>query len=323
MKRKLVLMCGLPGSGKTTLARRLADEIPAVRLCTDEWQAALQVELTEGDSDSEAFHDLLEAQLWLHAKDLLRHGQSIIFEKGLWLRRERDDKRREARELGVDIELHYFDVPLDELVRRLEKRNSRGDPNAFRISRAEIEEYYKLFEPPDETELALFPVSIVHRAGRGRRAARGRFHTSLPFQPDVLNRVICRPRWAAANGLHPAIGHIEPQRQRSRSLPVIVVTSGFCPLVRAEARITPTLSRLPNLWLPRPHAPAAAGFPVAEDLQRVVSLNPDAEHADGEQVLGGELVGDVFPVSASSDSLEVGAGVDRAARRVSGQVSLH
>jgi predicted kinase len=108
---------------------------------------------------------LLEAQLWVHAQDLIRHGQSIIFEKGLWLRSERDEKRREARDLGVDIELHYFDVPIDELIRRLEKRNSEGNPNGFRISTAEIEEYFRIFEPPDEAELALFPVSIVHRGG--------------------------------------------------------------------------------------------------------------------------------------------------------------
>ena len=159
-------MCGLPASGKTTLSNRLADEISVIRLCTDEWQSALKVDLKEGDYYSETFHGLLEAQLWIHAKDLIRHGQSVIFEKGLWLRRERDEKRREARELGVDIELHYFDVPIDELVRRLEKRNSEGNPNVFSISREQIEEYFQSFEPPDEAELALFPVSIVHRSLR-------------------------------------------------------------------------------------------------------------------------------------------------------------
>lgn len=158
-------MCGLPGSGKTTLARRLADEVPAIRLCTDEWHAALGVDLKEGDRDTEAFHDLLEAQLWAHAQDLIRHGQTIIFEKGLWLRSERDEKRREARDLGVGIELHYFDVPLDELTRRLEKRNSEGNPNVFVISREQIKDAFETFEPPDEAELALFPVSIVHRSG--------------------------------------------------------------------------------------------------------------------------------------------------------------
>jgi predicted kinase len=37
-------MCGLPGSGKTTLGKRLAVEVPAVRLCPDEWMAALGVD---------------------------------------------------------------------------------------------------------------------------------------------------------------------------------------------------------------------------------------------------------------------------------------
>jgi adenylate kinase family enzyme len=68
MKPRLILMCGLPASGKTTLANRLADEISVIRLCTDEWQSALQVDLKEGDYYSETFHGLLEAQLWIHAK---------------------------------------------------------------------------------------------------------------------------------------------------------------------------------------------------------------------------------------------------------------
>jgi predicted kinase len=158
VKPRLILMCGLPGSGKTTLAHRLADEIPAIRLCTDDWHAALKVSFSD-----EMFHDLLEDQLWVLAQDLIRQGQSIIFEKGLWLRSERDEKRHEARELGVDIELHYFDVPVDELASRLERRNAGDSPNAFPVAREELEEYFKSFEPPDDAELALFAVSIVHR----------------------------------------------------------------------------------------------------------------------------------------------------------------
>lgn len=65
------------------------------------------------------------------------------------------------------------------------------------------------------------------------------------------------------------------------------------------------------------HPPAAAwgksrpgdqrGSLVMEDLQCVVSLDPDTEHGHGEQVLGGELVGDFRPVPASADLLEMRA----------------
>jgi predicted kinase len=153
----LVLMCGLPGSGKTTLARRLSGELPAIRLCTDEWQAALRVSHSD-----EVFHDLLEDQLWKFGKNLIRIGQTVIFEKGLWRRSERDEKRREAAELGIDTELHYFDVPLDELARRLEARNAEARAHECPVTAGQMQDYAKIFQPPDEAELALFARSVVH-----------------------------------------------------------------------------------------------------------------------------------------------------------------
>ena len=45
MPGRVILVCGLPGSGKTTLSKRLAGELGAVRMCPDEWMHALDIHL--------------------------------------------------------------------------------------------------------------------------------------------------------------------------------------------------------------------------------------------------------------------------------------
>jgi len=43
----LFLICGLPGSGKTTLAKQLELAHSALRLCPDEWIATLMGDVTD------------------------------------------------------------------------------------------------------------------------------------------------------------------------------------------------------------------------------------------------------------------------------------
>ncbi|GAA0991846.1 AAA family ATPase [Acrocarpospora macrocephala] len=157
---RLILLCGLPGSGKTTLARRLARELPAIRLCPDEWLSGLGV-----DPYAEEARDRLEGLLRQHAYELLRLGQDVILEFGFWARAERDELRLAARALGAAVELRYLDVPLDVLWRRLESRNSAGAQEVALISKDAIERWAKVFQAPDQDELALFDKPHVQRDG--------------------------------------------------------------------------------------------------------------------------------------------------------------
>src|ERR1700736_6827793 len=107
---RLVLICGLPASGKSILARQLAPKIPAIRLDKDGWATQLGADLWD-----EEFRVRLEHQLWILSQDLLAQGQSVILEWGHWALVERDEIRLGARALGGGGGLHYLDVPLAEL----------------------------------------------------------------------------------------------------------------------------------------------------------------------------------------------------------------
>jgi predicted kinase len=148
---RLILICGLPGSGKTTLAKQLAEEVSAVRLCPDEWKHDLGI-----DYYDEQMRVRLEKRLWQHGQELHGHGPSVIVENGFWAREEREELRLAARSLGMAVELHYLEAPVDELWRRLEIRNEEGKPGTAPIKREDLKKWSQQFEAPDAAELALF-----------------------------------------------------------------------------------------------------------------------------------------------------------------------
>ena len=148
---RLILTCGLPGAGKTELAMQLAADRGAVRLTKDEWLWALGS--TPWD---ELTREKVEHELWRLAQEILRLGLSVVLDFGLWALTERDAMRVAARALGVGVELHYLDVPPDELWRRIEARNSEPPWESHPIRRVDLDGWVKVFQAPDPSELALF-----------------------------------------------------------------------------------------------------------------------------------------------------------------------
>jgi predicted kinase len=148
---RLIIICGLPGVGKTTNARLLEAELHAIRLCPDEWMDALSINLYDERRRGE-----IEALQWAFAAKLLGLGLTVILEWGTWARSERDELRLRARELGAVVELHYLFAPVNVLLHRIQHRG-RGNPPILRDA---LEHWSEIFQVPSPEEMALFDRSL-------------------------------------------------------------------------------------------------------------------------------------------------------------------
>ena len=151
----MIIVCGLPGSGKTTLARQLEGKLRAIRFCPDEWMSALSLDLYD-----EASRAKIEALQWKLAQELLAKGLTVIIEWGTWGRSERDTLRLGARALGAAVELHYLNVPMEVLLERIQCRNAENPP----IEREAMMQWFEKFQTPTPAEMALFDAPSTSEA---------------------------------------------------------------------------------------------------------------------------------------------------------------
>lgn len=146
----LHLMIGLPGSGKTTLAKRLEAELPAMRFTPDELMRPL---FGEDDAAIDAGRYPVEDVCWKFAASALRLGVDAILDFGMWAREERDDYRARATALGAVTKIYYLEVPFEELLRRVMLRNEMGLAGELRMTEEQLRDAWRLFQPPSPEEL--------------------------------------------------------------------------------------------------------------------------------------------------------------------------
>ena len=144
---RLIIICGLPGSGKSTFAKCLQESLSAVCLSPDEWMDALSINLYDEESRAK-----IEALQWQLGQKLLKLGLVVIIEWGTWGKSERDTLREGARKLGAAVELHYLSAPPEILFERIQRRGMENPP----IKREDVFRWAEIIQVPTEEELNLF-----------------------------------------------------------------------------------------------------------------------------------------------------------------------
>jgi len=158
------LIVGLPCSGKTTFAKRLAGQTGALRLTPDDWHARLFGNDTT-DPGHDQRHDRIEQIMWDLAQTLVARRIDVILDFGFWTAAEREQVARRTVAMGAKPSWHYMDVSAKTLRARANKRNA--DPSyTMKIPMTMMDQWIASFQPPNATEALLGPLQVI-TTGKG------------------------------------------------------------------------------------------------------------------------------------------------------------
>ncbi len=134
----MILMCGLSGSGKSWVAERLIERLPAVRIRSDVERkrlAALAPLQRSESAVAEGLYapqrsDALYQHLALSSVALISGGEKVIVDATFLDAARRDAFRNEAKRLGVPCVIVHCIAPRAVLESRIAQRNAtRDDPS--------------------------------------------------------------------------------------------------------------------------------------------------------------------------------------------------
>jgi predicted kinase len=151
---KIILICGKICSGKTTYARKIANDNNAIILSVDEITLALFGQHI-GDKHDEMV-EKTEKYLLKKAVEIISLGINVIFDWGFWTHEQRQFVTKHFTDLGIKIEWHYIEVNNIIWQKYLYKRNNEiknNTDNYYFIDNNIAEKFWNIFEEPKPNEI--------------------------------------------------------------------------------------------------------------------------------------------------------------------------
>lgn len=145
------LLCGLPGCGKTTWAKRLAADTGATMLSHDAEMIARHG-VNPPLADFARFAAEVSEALWRRAEAELGAGRDVILDWGFWTRAEREAARARAAGIGGRSVLHVVECPDAVAKQRTLARSEIADGAALLINAEAWDVFRSRFEPPGDDE---------------------------------------------------------------------------------------------------------------------------------------------------------------------------
>jgi predicted kinase len=146
----VIMMCGVAGSGKTTLAQQLEKQ-GYVRLSIDEeiWATNGRYGIDYPVENYEKYKENAEKKLRNQLVELVQDKRQVVIDFSFWQRSRRNQYKRIIEEAGGEWKLFYLKVPPNDLRERLKLRSQRFDANAaFTITEQILTDYLSGFEVP-------------------------------------------------------------------------------------------------------------------------------------------------------------------------------
>jgi uncharacterized protein len=213
--RALLLCHGYSGSGKSVASRALAEHYPAIRVSSDALrkrvrafeplhEAALSADAYTADAINRVYGDLLDT-----AREVLRHGHSVIVDATFLKRRHRAAFIRLAEELGVPVRLLDFHASKACIESRVAQRaQARDDLSDAGLSVLDLQRASAQPLTADELAIAIsfntdVPLPVIEAARYWQPVldVGGSRAVSIPVRDRESSRV-----WQAPDGEPPQSG---------------------------------------------------------------------------------------------------------------------